>query len=154
TPHRAWSTDQAGSYMFGVLPDETKLYAANFDAGTVTAIDLRSGKRTQLTIGGKPIGIDASPDGREVWVSALGTDAIAILSTATDRVVARLGSGGKGPDRLKFTPDGGRVVVTQSRSNEVVVLDARRRTLLARIPTGEFPKGLLLAPDGKVAWVS
>jgi YVTN family beta-propeller protein len=151
---KVWKTLQAGSYMFVLTPDENKIYVANFDAGTVTVIDRRDSSVRNLTIGGKPIGIDASPKGREVWVSNLEKNNIVILDTATDQVAQTISSEGQGPARLKFSPDGKQVIVTESHSNQVVVFDAVTRELLKKIPTGRFPKGLLISRDGRFAFVS
>src|SRR5262249_44061018 len=126
---KAWKTGQAGSYMFVVMPDEKKIYAANFDAGTITSIDHASGALRQLPFAGKPIGIDASPDGREVWISNLEKNTIAILDPKTDQILETISSEGNGPVRLKFSPDGKRVVVTQSHNDQAVVFDAASRKL-------------------------
>src|SRR5262249_26513344 len=94
---KAWKTGQAGSYMVVVMPDEKKIYAANFDAGTITSIDHASGALRQLPFAGKPIGIDASPDGREVWISNLEKNTIAILDPKTDQILETISSEGNGP---------------------------------------------------------
>lgn len=55
---------------------------------------------------------------------------------------------------MKFTPDGKSVWVTNSRSNELIVLDASKRSVIRRIPTGKFSKGLVVVPDNHHAFVS
>jgi DNA-binding beta-propeller fold protein YncE len=151
---KVWDTQQKGSYLLAVTPDEKKLYVANFDAGSVSVIQRYDASVQILQIGGQPIGIDVSPNGREVWVSNFKTDAIAVIDAASDRVVQIFPAGGEGPARLKFTPDAKYVWVTCSRSNDLVVLDAGQHRMIRRIPTGRFSKGLLVLPDGKHAFVS
>jgi YVTN family beta-propeller protein len=115
---KVWDTQQRGSYLLAVTPDEKKLYVANFDAGSVSVIQRYDASVQILHVGGQPIGIDVSPDGREVWVSNFQTDAIAVIDAATDRIVQIFPAGGEGPARLRFTPDAKYVWVTCSRSND------------------------------------
>jgi DNA-binding beta-propeller fold protein YncE len=154
TLRRVWDTQQKGSYLLVAMPDESKLYVANFDAGTVTMIPRSGAPAKLIRIGGEPIGIDVSPSGNEVWVSSLRTDTITIIGTAKDEVIHQIPAGGKGSARLKFTADGNRVYVAMSETNELVGFDAANRTVVQRIPTGKFSKGLLLLPDGRRAFVS
>jgi hypothetical protein len=58
---KAWKTGQAGSYLFALTPDERKICAANFDAGSV--VDRGSRAVHTLSVGRKLIGVDVSPDG-------------------------------------------------------------------------------------------
>lgn len=44
--------------------------------------------------------------------------------------------------------------MTNSRSNELTVFDAARRSVIRRIPTGKFSKGLVVVPDNHHAFVS
>ena len=48
-----------------VTPDEKKLYVANFEAGTVSVIRRSDASVTVVQVGGQPIGIDVSPDGKK-----------------------------------------------------------------------------------------
>jgi YVTN family beta-propeller protein len=151
---KIWDTQQTGSYLFVVTPDEKKLYVANFDAGTVSVIGRPYGAARTVVLGGQPIGIDISLDGAEVWVSNFQNSSIAIIDTATDSIMQTLPAGGDGPARVKFTPDGKEVWITQSRSNELVIFAAARRRIIRHIPTGRFSKGLLILPDGQHGFVS
>jgi len=151
---KAWDTQQEGSYLVAVTPDEKKLYVANFEAGTVSVIRRSDASVIVVQVGGQPIGIDVSPDGNEVWVSNFKSNTIAVINAATDRIVQTFSSGGDGPARLKFTPDGRQVLITQSRSNQLDLFDVAQRRLLRTIPLAGFPKGLLVASDGQHAFVS
>jgi DNA-binding beta-propeller fold protein YncE len=151
---KVWKTGQAGSYMFVVTPDQSKIYVANFDAGTISVISRNSSTNHQLVVGGKPIGIDASPDGREVWVSNFEKNEIVIVDTTSDQIVARFPADGAAPARLKFLPNGKQVIVTASRDNRAVLFDVTQRKVLRTIPLGKFPKGLLVHRDGRLAFVS
>jgi len=154
TIYKLWDTQQRGSYLLAVSPDEKKLYVTNFDAGTVSVIRRSDASVQVLALGGQPIGIDVAPDGSEVWVSNFRSNTITIIDAATDRIAKTLPAVGDGPARIKFTPNGKYVWVTNSRSNELIVFDVARRCVIRRIPTGKFSKGLLVLPDGHHAFVS
>jgi YVTN family beta-propeller protein len=151
---KIWDTQQKGSYLFVVTPDERKLYVANFDMGTVSVISRSDGSVRIVVLGGQPIGIDVSPDGGEVLVSNFQNSSIAVIDTATDRIRQTFPAAGDGPARVKFTPDGRQVWITQSRSNELVIFAAAQHRIIRRIPTGRFSKGLLILPDGQHGFVS
>ena len=61
---------------------------------------------------------------------------------------------GEFPIRLKFTPNGKRVLVSNARGNEIAVFDAKSREKIGVIDTGQMPIGVLIEPDGKGAWVA
>lgn len=58
------------------------------------------------------------------------------------------------PIRLKFTPDGKQVWVSNARSNSVSVFDTQSRQLLGTIEVGAVPVGILMTPDGQRAFVA
>ena len=57
-------------------------------------------------------------------------------------------------NRVKFTVDGKRVLVSDPPSNQVLVFDAVSRQLLKKIDTEAGPSGILIAPDGVRAFVA
>lgn len=150
-------TGQETTHMVAVAPGEKKVYTANIVSDTVSAIDLANApvKVTlkQIAVGKGPEGITVSPDGREVWAAQRGDGGIAVIDTATDKVVRTL-TGGKLPIRLQFTPDGKRVVICDAPSRELLVYDAATKELAARVTMDEDPVGLVIAPDGKRAFIS
>ena len=75
-----------------------------------------------------------------------------MIHIATKKVVATLQSNTKEANRLKFTPDGKRVLV--SSGPDLVVLDAVTRRVIKRIPIGHGSGGVLVQPNGKRAFVA
>jgi YVTN family beta-propeller protein len=150
-------TGQGGTHMLVAANASGKLYTANRDSDTVTAIAPATGTNTwtmtQIAVGKAPEGIALSPDEREVWAAHRGDGGISIIDTATDRVKETLKMG-RAPIRVKFTIDGRRVLVSDSQGNEVVVFDALTRKELKRIPVGGVPAGLLVEPSGRRAFVA
>jgi YVTN family beta-propeller protein len=60
----------------------------------------------------------------------------------------------KHSNRLKFTPDGKLVLISDAESSQVLAIDAKERKLVKRIPVGNVPLGIQMAPDGKLAYVA
>jgi YVTN family beta-propeller protein len=62
--------------------------------------------------------------------------------------------GTKRSNRLKFTPDGRQVLVSDLDGNEVIVIDAASRKEVKRIKMGRTPEGILMAKDAARAYVA
>jgi YVTN family beta-propeller protein len=150
-------TGQGGTHMVVTGPRLQKIYTANRDSNTVSAIGPASGnmplKMSQITVGKGPEGIDMSPDEREVWAAHRGDGALSIIDTANDQVKEVI-KVGRAPIRVKFTPDGKRVLITDSQAADLVVFDASSRKEIKRIAIGGNPGGILIQPDGRRAFVA
>jgi YVTN family beta-propeller protein len=153
---RIWRVPDAGPWMFVVTPDEQTLVVAGFESGSASVINRETGQLRRLSLSGSPIGIAAAPDSSEVWIGATRTNIIYAVEPASARLTAEFSSAGEEPARMAFTPDGAQVVVTNSRSNTVTLYNARTRSATQSVPTGanSWPKGLVLAADGAIAYVS
>ena len=106
---------------------------------------------TVVKVGRGSEGFDVSPDGREAWVANAGDGTISIIDLASKSVIDTLQVDVPGANRLKFTPDGKRVLVS---ARGITVLDAATRSVIKRIPTGEGAGGIVLSPDGARAYAS
>jgi len=116
---KVWKTEQQVSQMVVPTPDERKLYVANIGSGSVSVINRASGAVATIPTAAGSEGIAVSPDSREVWVVNRAAGTLAVIDTAADRVVTSFVSGGKFPIRVKFTPDGKQVLVSNAESNGV-----------------------------------
>jgi len=82
-------------------------------------------------------------------------DAVAVVDTAANAVVARVPLGGF-PSGIVNSPDGN-VFVTQARGLEgtgfIAILDPTSHTVVARIPVAEIgPHSIVITPDGRRAY--
>jgi YVTN family beta-propeller protein len=166
-------TAQEVSHMVAVSRDRKRAFVANIGSGSVTVIDLATGRKLRdVETGEGAEGIAMSPDGKELWVGNRESDTLSIVDPETLEVRATVACAGF-PIRVAFTPDGARVLVSAAKSGEVVLIDvktrkeiARRKLDLANAPDaakrlfgdrfGEspVPVGIVIAPDGKRAWVA
>jgi YVTN family beta-propeller protein len=109
---------------------------------------------TAIPVGQGPEAIDLSPDGKEFWTAHSRDGGISIIEVASKKVVQSWSIGTKRSNRLKFTPDGTRVLISDLDGNEVVVLDAASRKEIKRVKMGRTPEGILMAKDGSRAYVA
>ena len=107
-----------------------------------------------VPVGSRGEGFDVSPDGKEAWVANAGDGTVSIVNLAARRVTETLNINIKSANRLKFTPDGRRVLISMLSQPDVVVLDAATHREIKRIPTGHGAAGILMQPDGARAFVA
>jgi len=169
----ALETAQETSHMVVVSADARRAYVTNIGSGTTTAIDLVNRRGLEdIATGAGSEALALTPDGRELWVAARADGTIAVVDTATLDVKARLPVPGI-PIRIAMTPDGHTALITCAGAGEVVAFDVgtrveRRRAKVAvplapgaqerpfaRLAPGSvLPVGLLVARDGRSAYVA
>ena len=105
-------------------------------------------------MGKGPEGFDVSPDGKEVWAANSHDGTVSIIDVARKSVVQTLNVSTRFSNRLKFTPDGKSVFISDLGGRELVVVDAVARKELKRIALGGGAAGILMQPDGLRAYVA
>ncbi|MDQ5858680.1 MAG: beta-propeller fold lactonase family protein [Acidobacteriota bacterium] len=166
-------TGREVSHMVAAPRDGVAAYVASIGSGTVSAAHLASAKISKdLATGAGAEGIDVTPNGREVWVTNRDANTVTVVDAGKLEVLATIPAA-KFPIRVKITPDGRRALVSCAQSGDVAVFDVASRTQVRRIPMDReavpgsearvfsdrfgkspVPVGLLIAPDGKRAWVA
>ncbi len=148
---------QDGTHMLVLSRDRDTVFTANRESNTVSVVDGAAAgppdwQVTAIPVGGEyPEGIDLSPDGAELWTATRNDGGVSIIDVAARAVTERLELGLTDPNRLAFTPDGARVLISDSATS-VVVMDAAARTEVARLDLA--PNALLVRPDGAVAFAA
>jgi len=153
--------------------DARRAYVTNIGSGTTTALDLIAGRKLgDIATGAGSEALALTPDGHELWVAARADGTLAIVDTATLAVRTRLPLPGI-PIRIGMSPDGRTALVTCAGAGEIVAFDVatrveRRRAKVAvplaadaaarpfaRLAPGSvLPVGLLVARDGRSAYVA
>jgi YVTN family beta-propeller protein len=161
-------TGQDRTHMIHVSPDLKRVLASNTGSGTLSVIDRRDGaapggpagspaaewEQTVVRTGNGVEGFDVSPDGRMAWAANARDGTISIVDLASKRVVQTLDAGVRSANRLKFTPDGGRVLVSMLANPEVAVFDVASRAEVKRVRVGSGAAGIQMQPDGARAYVA
>jgi YVTN family beta-propeller protein len=157
-------TGQDGTHMVIVSSDGRRLYTSNLGSATVCVIEpaaMRPGGPprtdwavTSIGVGRGAEGFDLSPDGAQLWVANAADATVSVIDTATKAVVDTLHVTFRRANRLKFTPDGRRVLISDLGGRDLIVLDATTRKEVKRIDLGGGAAGIQMAPDGSRAFVS
>jgi YVTN family beta-propeller protein len=151
-------TGQAGTHMVWVNRDASRMYTCNIASDSMTIIERGANaaawSETVVPVGKGPEGFDVSPDGRELWAAHSRDGGVSIVDLDQKKVVQTLALATKRSNRLKFTPDGRLVLITDLDAGELLVLDAASRHVTKRIPLGKSVEGILMQPDGARAYVA
>lgn len=153
----SWSTGEYGTPMLVISKDGKNIFTTNIRSDSVSVLESEGppgAQGTTIKVGKGPEGIDMSADEREVWVANSQDGSISVIRVDTKDVVQTLSISTKRSNRLKFTPDGKRVLVSDTDGDEVVVLDAETHQQIKRIKTGGHPEGIQMTPDGSRAFVA
>jgi YVTN family beta-propeller protein len=152
-----FATDQDGTHMVLASKDGRRLFATNMQSNSVAVLEHRASgaewTKTLVAVGAGPEGLALSPDGRELWVAHSRDGAISVLDVETNRVTYTLDAGTKRSNRVKFSPDGRLVLVSDLAAGELVIIDAQARIVRKRLPLGRAPTGILI-PNGRQAFVA
>jgi YVTN family beta-propeller protein len=113
---------------------------------------------TNVSAGNGVEGFDVSPDGKEIWTANARDGTVTIINSATKKAIQTLPIAVKGANRLKFTVDGKRVLISglgaESGGVSLVVMDASARKEVKQLNLGGGAAGILIAPDGSRAYVA
>lgn len=151
-----------------------RIYTSNVRSGTIAILQssvLQTPFQRGVTVwhvtrvpaGRGSEGFDVSPDGSQLW-AANGQDAtVTVIDLKTQQPVATFPIPVTFPNRLKFTHDGRHVLVSAlgrfgqphaPGSNDLIVLDASSHQLVKTFDLGGGAAGVLIAPDGRHAYVA
>jgi YVTN family beta-propeller protein len=172
-------TGQDRTHMVYVAPDLSWMMTTNVSSGTVTLIEKSKSRgvggappmgqaqmgpppgnpagdwsETVIPVGNGSEGFDVSPDGREIWVANAQDGTVSIIDRAGKKVIETLPADMRGANRLKFTLDGKRVLISTLRGPEVAVYDVASRKVVTRINIGHGAAGILMEPGGARAFVA
>ena len=96
-------------------PGESRLFTSNVNANTISIIEpagLDNWKQWAVTVGKGPQGLDLSPDGRQLWAANSGDGTVSVIDLATRSVVHTFRVQTKHSSRLRFSPDGRLVLIS------------------------------------------
>jgi YVTN family beta-propeller protein len=151
-------TGQMITHMLVLAPDSKRVYTANIFSDSVSVIEQAQvpggWKITNIAVGKGPEAIDVSPDGTELWTAHSQDGGVSVIDAATLKVKQTIPALTKHSNRLKFTPDGKTVLISDAEGHEVVVLDTAEKKEVKRVHTGGVPLGILMVPDGSKAFVA
>jgi YVTN family beta-propeller protein len=112
---------------------------------------------TNVAAGRGAEGFDVSPDNKEIWAANAQDGTVTIIDIASKRVMDTVLITARGANRLKFTPDGKRVLISglgSGATNNLLVLDVVTRKEAKKFDLGGGAAGIVIVPDGSRAYVA
>ncbi len=150
-------TGQTTTHMIAVASNLNMLFTTNIGSNTVSLIE-RSGSQTwsqtAIPVGKGPEGFDITPDGKELWAAGSRDGSVSVINIFDKRVVHTFNVQTKRSNRLKFTPDGRLVLISDLDAGTLLVLQRSTFKELKRVQLGREPAGILVAPDSARAYVA
>jgi YVTN family beta-propeller protein len=115
---------------------------------------------TNVPAGNGAEGFDVSPDGKEIWAANARDGTVTIIDVGSKKATQTIPIPVKGANRLKFTPDGKRVLISglgagpNAGGISLVVMDASSRKEVKQLSLGGGAAGILITPEGSRAFVA
>lgn len=151
---------QNRTHMLVVAKDESRVFTSNVNSNSISILDRNKDGdasgwiETTISVGNGPEGFDVSPDGKQLWAANSHEGTVSIIDSATRKVRRTLDLHTKRSNRLKFTPDGKLVLISDLGSGDLVVLDGATGKELTRLNLGHGAAGILIMPDSSRAYVA
>lgn len=150
-------TGQNTTHMVQLSKDGSLIFTSNIGSDSISIIQpagVMNWNETVIPVGKGPEGFDITPDGTQLWAANSRSGSISVIDIATKRVIHTLNVQTKRSNRLKFTPDGRLVLISDLDAGEVLILERATRKELKRMKLGSQTAGLLITPDSSRAYVA
>ncbi len=148
-----------GPYTALHHPDQPLLYVVNENSGDISLIDtLTHQEVARWPVNGVAAadnnahGIALSPDGQRLYVTFANT--LSTLDASDGHLVNLMDEFAWSLQDVVVTAGDDQVWLASASTHELIAVDTRLQTVLARIPAGDTPTWLELSPDGETLYVS
>jgi YVTN family beta-propeller protein len=136
-----------GSEGFDLSPSGKELWVGNSQDGTISIID-PDNKTVVQTVEANVPGANRlkfTPDGKLVFVSALGSPALTVIDSSTRKTVKTIPVG-DGAAGILIDPAANRAFIACSPNNYIAIVDLKTLTVTGKLDVGPEPDGM--------AWVT
>jgi DNA-binding beta-propeller fold protein YncE len=141
----AVATDVRGNIYVSIWSSDTIEVFFRDDEGIVH-------KRGAIHAGRHPAALLLNHDGSRLFAASPSTDSIAVIDTASQKVITKLSdaapagpSEGSTPNALALSADEKHLFVAEADANAVAVFDVASGKLVGRVPTEWYPTALAVA---------
>jgi YVTN family beta-propeller protein len=108
---------------------------------------------TVIPVGGGSEGFDVTPNAAQAWVANAWDGTLSVIDIAARKVTATLQANARGANRIKFTPDGLKALI--SAGGQLVIFDVATQKEIKRLQIGHGGGGgIQVQPDGQRAYVA
>jgi YVTN family beta-propeller protein len=151
---------QNRTHMLVLAKDLSRIFTSNVNSDSIGILerdksgDISGWTETYIRVGKGPEGFDVSPDGKELWAANSHDGTVSVIDLAGKKVSQTFDVHTKRSNRLKFTPDGKLVLISDLETGDLVVLDAASRKEMKRLSLGHGAAEILIVPDGSRAYIA
>lgn len=131
-------------------------YVGSQQQGATALVVLDLARKTQvgtIPLDHAPRALNFSPNGKWLYFTVAGEDAVQVLDPTTNRIVARA-SVGASPHHPLFTPDGLLGLVASQGPGDLDILDPARHIVTSTIMVGKAPHWIAVSSDSRTAYVT
>src|SRR5215467_281610 len=118
-------TGQDGTHMVALTKDGKMIFTSNIASGSISIFEHTGNSgdwhQSVVKVGRGAEGFDVSPDEKELWAANAGDGTVSIVGIAGKRVTQTFPVEVKRSNRLKFTPDGKRVLISDLATGNLLV---------------------------------
>ena len=139
-----------------ISSDGRRAYVGSQQQGAMAlaVLDLTDMKEiAKVSLDKTPRGLDLSPDGKWLYFTVAGSDAVWVLDTAANQIVGQITTGAS-PHVALFAPDGQVALVVNQGPGELSMIDPTNRAVSATLKVGKAPHWLAISTDGRTAYVT
>ena len=151
-------TGQNTTHMVLLNRDRSIIITSNIGSDSISIFQRGNGpdnwNGTVVPVGKGPEGFDLSPDEKELWAAHSGDGKVSLIDLASKKVVQTIDVHTVRSNRLKFTPDGKLVLISDLGTGDLLILDAGAHNERKRINLGRGVAGILITPDSSRAYVA
>jgi DNA-binding beta-propeller fold protein YncE len=138
--------------VVAVTPDDRYVLVSNWCSWDLSIVSTRKGREVKrIAIGPYPRGIAISPKGNAAYVAVMGGSELVRIDLrhwTTSRFTV-----GAGPRAAVFDPSDRYIYVSLNAEGRVAKLDLHDGVVRAKVATGNAPRSLVLAADGRALYV-
>ena len=130
-------------------PDGRELYVTCEAAYAVIVVDTATRRKVaEIPVGGQPMDVTFSPDGRRAFVSNRLDDSVSVIDAAETRKVVATIPVGDEPHGVLTDKAGKYLYVLNTATEDISVIDTATLTEAKRLSASRGPWALALSPDG------
>jgi YVTN family beta-propeller protein len=147
-----------------ITPDATTAVVANLDSTFASVVDLATATSVSVPISRRAAQVEISPDGLYAYLAVVADgDGVWRINLSTNavegpkRLTGNMGGVGYSYSQssgIALSPDGATLAVAGSFTDNVSLIDTASWTLLANVPTGDFPSWVAFSPDSQTVYAA
>jgi len=143
-------------HNIGLSPDGSIAYVASQSKTAPSLLEFSVADHQQIAsiaLTAPPRSVVFSRDGKQVYFTETGVDAVQVLDPATNTITTQIAVGAS-PHQPFFTPNDEYALIVSQKTNVLNIIDPATNTLKATIPVGKMPHWITTSADGNTAYVT